>query len=155
LLVGATDQQRGELGPLLEGAGASNVSISVRLPPGEIPALLAAADVLIAPETDDHRRGRHASPLKIFEYMAAGKPIVAGDTPAVREVLVNGLTARLVPPSDPSALASAIRALLDEPGSRAELAKNARRAVEPYSWKQRAREVLAAFECRGSGSRPT
>ena len=48
--------------------------------------------------------GRWMSPLKVFEYMAAGKPILASDIPALREILRDGETALLLPPGEPQSL---------------------------------------------------
>jgi glycosyltransferase involved in cell wall biosynthesis len=146
LLVGATESQRAELEELRKANNADNLRVALRIAPARIPELLAAADLLIAPETGDEQRSRHASPLKIFEYMAAGRPIVAGDTPAVREILSDGVTARLVPTGQPAAMAAAVSALIRDPDQRAQLGANARRAVEPWSWNKRAIAILDAFE---------
>ena len=60
------------------------------------PGLLEQADVLVMPHTATPVSERYASPLKLFEYMASGKPIVASDLSAVREVLRDGENACLV-----------------------------------------------------------
>ena len=82
------------------------------------------------------------SPLKLFEYMAAGVPIVASDLPALREILSDGNNALLTPPGDPQALATAIRSLLESPARREAIARRARSDVAGHSWETRARRAL-------------
>ena len=106
-------------------------------------------DVLIAPyQTEVGTRGgldtsHWMSPLKIFEYMAAGKPIVCSDLPVLREVLEHQRTALMVPPDDIDAWASAIRLLGQNPNLRRRLGAAALQELrERYTWQQRARDVL-------------
>ncbi len=70
---------------------------------------LARADVLVLPNSATALSARYTSPLKLFEYLAAGRPIVASDLPALREVLRDGANAWLVPPDDAAALAGGDR----------------------------------------------
>jgi glycosyltransferase involved in cell wall biosynthesis len=87
------------------------------------------------------------SPVKMFEYMAGGVPIVASDLPTIREVL-NGTNAAIVPPGDAPALARAISQLLaDAPRAQA-LAARAREEVRTYSWQERAKKVLSFIAAR-------
>ena len=81
-------------------------------------------------------------PLKIVEAMALGVPIVATDLPAIRELLEPNVSALLVPPADPTALAAAIRALLDDPARARDLADAAQEAIAP--WTDAARRRTAA-----------
>lgn len=83
------------------------------------------------------------SPLKIFEYMAAGLPMVISDLPVLREVLTEGWNARLVSPDDPLQWAAVIRELRADAAQRARLASNARADfLSKHSWDSRARTVL-------------
>ena len=81
-------------------------------------------------------------PLKLFEYMAAGVPILATDLPSIREVLRHGENAWLIPPGDPKALAEGIRHLLENPELARRLAERARGDVQKYTWKHRAETIL-------------
>lgn len=95
---------------------------------------------------------RFTSPLKLFEYMAAGVPIVASDLPALREVLRDRENAILVPPGDPEALAAGIRCLLTDEALAARIAAQAREDAAWYTWENRAsriREVLDRLPDRG------
>lgn len=122
--------------------GVTNATFVGPVPHAQVPLWLRAADAAVLPTRAD---GRHAaeflSPLKLFEYLAAGKAIVATSTPSALEVL-DATTARLVPPSDPAALADALNALADVPAARESLARAARAAAEGRTWLRRADEVL-------------
>lgn len=112
-------------------------------PHDEIPLWQKAADVLVLPNTATKRISKYnTSPMKLFEYMASGRPIVASDVPSIREI-VSKETACLVTPDDPEALAEGIqRALGDREGSQAR-AKRARETVERYSWDKRMQHIAA------------
>jgi glycosyltransferase involved in cell wall biosynthesis len=137
-------------------AGGGTVELLGHLEPRRIAGLQKAADVLVLPNSGRHRHSaRETSPMKLFEYMAAGRPIVASDLPAIREVLTHDVNAWLVRPDDPEALASGIRTLLDDPARGARLARQARADVERFSWRRRAEEIVAAAGGRVPGPRET
>jgi glycosyltransferase involved in cell wall biosynthesis len=107
-----------------------------------VPRYLQAADVLVIPSPRTDQLAYFVSPLKLFEYMASGRPIVASDLPAHREVLRQRENALLVLPEDPEALASAIRELLADPDLGRRLGAQAREEVRQHSWERRAWQVL-------------
>jgi glycosyltransferase involved in cell wall biosynthesis len=113
------------------------------IPAERAPALLAMGDVLISPTTPNPDGSEFfGSPTKIFEYMAAGRTIVASDIAQVGEVLDHGRTAILVPPGDREALAQALADALDGK-TPPELGANARRdAIGLHSWETRATAIL-------------
>ncbi|MFQ5600919.1 MAG: glycosyltransferase family 4 protein [Candidatus Krumholzibacteriia bacterium] len=82
------------------------------------------------------------SPLKLFELMQAGVPVVATDLPSIRELLVDGDSALLAPPDDPQAMARRIARLLEDRGLAARLVQRAAEGVVEYSWEKRARRIL-------------
>jgi glycosyltransferase involved in cell wall biosynthesis len=100
--------------------------------PDEVPAWLASMDVAVAPypalETF------YFSPLKLYEYMAAGVPVVASRIGQIAEVIQDGETGVLVPPSDGAALSAALIRLQNEPHFREQLAAAARIAVQHRTW---------------------
>lgn len=118
-----------------------------RAAPARVPAFLAACDVLLAPyehgakTSSGNDTSRWMSPLKIFEYMAAGKAMIVSDFPVLREVLTEDV-AELVEPSNVAAWKAALTKLADE-GARRRLGDAARRTLESrYTWAARARTVL-------------
>jgi glycosyltransferase involved in cell wall biosynthesis len=146
LIVGGHEQES-DLGRLREAAQrlgiADRVTFTGLLAPSAVPAQLARADILALPNPPSAISTHATSPLKLFEYMAAGRAIVASDLPAIREVLQHDVTAWLVPAGDPQALAAGIAALAQDPDRRHRLADAARRQVAEYSWSRRAEKIEA------------
>jgi glycosyltransferase involved in cell wall biosynthesis len=122
-------------------AAGQNVRFTGAVPPSAVPALLRTADVLVLPH-GAASASRYLSPLKLFEYLAAGRAIVASDLPALREVLLDGQNAVLVPPDDAGALAAAIGALRSSPELRARLGRAAAATAERHTWRRRAETIL-------------
>ena len=122
-------------------ARLSHVSLTGFVPPAQVPDYLAAADVLVLPSTPSLAYAEYTSPLKLFEYMASGRPIVASDLPVLREILRDGENALLYPPESPDALATAVRRLGEDPALARRLAAQAWQDVQSYSWDERARRV--------------
>ena len=114
-----------------------------RVPSHEVPYWIRAADVAVMPFPASDHSARYMSPMKVFEYMAAGAPIVATDLPAVRDVLEHDRNAWLVPPGDVDALGRGIGELLLDAERARRLATQARLDVEPYDWTMRAHRLLA------------
>ena len=83
-----------------------------------------------------------ASPLKLFEYMAMGRPIISVDLPAIREV-VDEQAARFVRRGDVGDLRDAICELAADPARRAEMGRQARRQAEPWTYTARAERIAA------------
>jgi glycosyltransferase involved in cell wall biosynthesis len=113
-----------------------------RVPNTEVPYWIRAFDVALAPFPWVDHYAYFMSPLKLFEYMAAGVPILATDLPSIREVLRHGENAWLVPPSNPKALAEGIRHLLENSDLAERLARQAKEDVRQYTWKRRAAVIL-------------
>jgi glycosyltransferase involved in cell wall biosynthesis len=109
----------------------------------EIPEYVASFDIAVQPKATEY-----ASPLKLFEYMALGRAIIAPDQPNLREVLTDGSNALLFAPDDPVSLASALSALIVEPDLRRRLGAAAARTVEDLdlTWDGNARKIAAAME---------
>ncbi len=126
-----------------EAAGLANVEVLGHRPPTEVPLHLAAADVVLVPNSAGSAISeRHTSPLKLFEAMAAGRAIVASDLQSLREVLSHDRDALLVAPDDPAALAGAIRALAADAPRRERLAAKARAESARSTFDARAQRLL-------------
>ncbi len=111
----------------------------------------AAADVLMMPYGNEigisSGQGNSAlvsSPMKMFEYLATGRAIVASDLPVFHEVL-NDKNAVFCPPEKLKAWEGALQALIDNPERRAALACQAREDAQRYSWTARATRILDGF----------
>lgn len=124
----------------------SRVTITGLVPPREVRARLAAASVLVLPNTASAISERYTSPLKLFEYLTIGRPIVASDSPAIREVLEDRRTARLVPPGDAGALARALLEIQQDPALARSLGEGAAALAPRYTWAARAQRLEAALE---------
>lgn len=139
LLLGGRDEdvarfRRQHAGPRVHVLG--------RVPRAQVASWLKAADVLVLPNVGSSYESRYeTSPLKLLEYMASGRPIVASDLPSVRELLDDS-SAVLVPPDDPAALAAGVRATLEDPIAARGRAQRALAAVGPLDWSARAQRVL-------------
>jgi glycosyltransferase involved in cell wall biosynthesis len=105
-----------------------------------MPMVLAAVDVALQPSAVPY-----ASPLKLFEYMAAGLAIVAPDQPNIREILSDGRDALLFPPGDAEAFRLAIRSLSADAELRRRLGRAARATIaeRAYTWDANAARVEA------------
>jgi len=115
--------------------------------PDAVPTYLAAFDVCAMPHPFTPQFAYYTSPLKLFEYMAAGRAIVASDLPGWSDVVQQEATALLVPAGDADALAGAIQRLRDDKALREELGTNARlRAMQHYTWAARAAAIKAHIE---------
>ena len=108
----------------------------------KLPMYLASADVLVLPNTAKDENSRlYTSPLKLFEYMAAERPIVSSDLPSLREVL-NNRNAAFFKPDSAKNLSETILMLLAHPKLGKELARQARQDVLEYTWDKRARRII-------------
>ena len=132
-------------------AGAANLEFLGFVPNAELPRYQSACDVLVMPSqraiagSSGGDIGQVASPMKVFEYLACGRVILASDLPVFREVLTER-NAVLLPPDDPSAWDEALSELKANPERRTELGEQARRAAAQYSWVERARRSLEGIE---------
>ena len=103
---------------------------------------IACSDVVLGVFGSSDKAGR-VIPNKVFQAMAVGVPIITRDSPAIRQVLEDGISARLIPPNDPGALAEAIRSLRDH-GERSRLGAAARSSFESQASDNATRRQLQA-----------
>jgi glycosyltransferase involved in cell wall biosynthesis len=133
---------RMEVGPLRERAEAAGgrVRFVTRfVEDAEIPAIFRRADLVVLPYLDAEHSG------VLYTALAFGKPMVLSAVGGFPEVAATG-AARLVPPGDAGALATALQELLGDEAARAELAAAASRAATgPFSWDEAARRTLALY----------
>jgi glycosyltransferase involved in cell wall biosynthesis len=100
------------------------------VPPGQVPALLAAADICLVPLRDVPLFATFI-PSKMFEYLAAAKPVIGSVTGEPAQILREA-GAMVVPPEDAEALAAAIASLAGDPARRAAMGRSGRAYVEKF-----------------------
>lgn len=152
-IVGGSPESREEFDGHVALRGiASRVVMHGVVPPSSVPRLLEGATVAVLPNSGRSEvSSRFTSPLKMFEYMASGVPIVASDVPAIRQVLRHDVNAWLVAPDDPAALAAGIAHLSTNPGTARRLATQARADVASRTWDARAVRILEFMGMAESG----
>ena len=119
------------------------------VPYAEAERFRVAFDMLLAPyqeEVSVENRGNTVqwmSPIKIFEYLAAGKPIICSDLPVIHEVLQHGRNALLCPPNDAGAWITALTLLAHDEGMRCKLGADAKKNfLENHTWDSRVKKIL-------------
>jgi glycosyltransferase involved in cell wall biosynthesis len=120
---------------------ADRVTITGLVPPRDVAARLQPATMLVLPNSRSAISERYTSPLKLFEYLTLGKPIVASDLVTLHDVLRHEQNALLVTPDDPAALAEAMRRLASDAALSAALGHAARALAPEFSWERRAERL--------------
>lgn len=139
LLVG-DGPARGAIEALAQKLGVSaQLTITGFLPHGDVPAYLAAFDIALQPAATEY-----ASPLKLFEYLQAGRAIVAPDQPNIREILVHGRNALLFDPAIPASFGEAILSLCRDSALRDRLGRGAHATIAELNrtWDHNAEKVI-------------
>lgn len=125
----------------------TQVLIVSNRPHSEIPLYLKAADVLVLPNTAKQKVSMYyTSPMKLFEYMASGTPIVASDVPSIREIL-DDTDAYFAKPDDPASFGEMIARALEHSSGAEEKGKRAQEKSKCYTWSARARIILKHMQC--------
>lgn len=127
-----------------------NVQLVAWQPFARVAYYLKAADVLLLPPSDRGLAliGNTVLPMKLFQYLAAEKPILAPRTPDLVELLQDDKNARLVAPGDVEGAARALNHLLDDPALSSRLAAGARASSRNLTWDARAQKILRFLEAR-------
>jgi len=113
--------------------------------PGRTPEISRGMDIFVVPAKNTVRMN-YVAHLKIYEYMALGRPIVATRLRSVEEEVEDGRTGILVPPDDPRALADGIQKLIQNPGWAEEIADRAFHHSARYHWERRAERITAFIQ---------
>ena len=141
VLVYVVGGYKEDINRVKEDAGhPENVIFTGFVEPSKIPVYQVAADVLVAPYTKESRPW--VSPLKLFEYMAAGRPIIASDREVLQEVLVDGENAILFKAGDSVGLQKKIDTILVSESLQKTLIQNICDSVHEYKWSNRAQSII-------------
>ncbi|MDP9483069.1 MAG: glycosyltransferase, partial [Chloroflexota bacterium] len=128
-------------------AAEGRIRLLPAVPPDELLAWVACADVVAMPIQPSTLNHRLTTPNKLFEAMAAGVPVVASDLPGMATIVRATECGLLCDPADPASIATALRAILDAP--EADRLAYGRRGLEAshaeYSWERQAGILLAEY----------
>lgn len=143
VLVGPMNgREKEELSLISKRLGVLN-KVSFRGPaaPSGISSLLKEVNFVAVPNGNDLRSRLFTSPLKLFDYMAAGAAIIASDHPSIREVLGEEKIG-WAKPGDPASIAGAFRRLKENPGETIKTSLSLKKMALDYSWDRRGERIL-------------
>ncbi len=126
---------------------AENILLTGGVSREQVPHYIAAMDIALAPYPPGG--AAYFSPLKVFEYMAMARPVVATDRGQCVELLKDGAGV-VLPPGAPELWAATLEELLSNPQKRLSLGNNARqRVLAHYTWNDNVRRIVEQFTCLG------
>jgi glycosyltransferase involved in cell wall biosynthesis len=125
-----------------------SVSIQPAVPHHEVPALIAESDICIAPlGLNDRNVTQGACPIKVLEYMASSRPLIASNMPIVRELVREDIDGLLFSPNDPDDLARKVLLLLNDVDLARRLADSATtRALTKFTWRASQKKLIKVYE---------
>jgi glycosyltransferase involved in cell wall biosynthesis len=125
-----------------------SVVIQQAVPHHEVPALIAEADICIAPlGLNDRNVTQGASPIKVLEYMASSRPLIASNMPIVRELVREDVDALLFSPNEPDDLARQVLVLLNDIELSKRLSDSAtQRVLSKFTWHEAQKKLLKVYE---------
>ncbi len=140
VLIGGSENEiktlKAEFGEL------KNVFFTGRITHEDVPKFLKKSDVLVLPNSGEIEVSKYyTSPLKMFEYMAAEKPILASNLPSITQILEDNVTARLFRPDDPVDFKLKLGELIEDKKFADKIAQNARKKVSSYTWLDRVTRI--------------
>ena len=125
-----------------------SVSVQPAVPHHEVPALIAESDICIAPlGLNDRNVTQGACPIKVLEYMASSRPLIASNMPIVRELVREDMDGLLFSPNDPEDLARKVLMLLNDVELSKRLAESAtKRALTKFTWHESQKKLVKVYE---------
>ncbi|KKR25914.1 MAG: Glycosyl transferase group 1 [Microgenomates group bacterium GW2011_GWC1_39_7] len=143
LIVGINKSEVSGLEESIRKAGVGKDSYALIMPVShkDVPMYLKLSDTLVMNYPLTEHFSLYMSPLKMFEYMASGTPIIASDLPSIREIL-NTENAILIKPDNNQELSSAITTIINDGDLAKKLSAQASSDVKSYTWTRRAEKIL-------------
>lgn len=148
LIVGGLDEDVDRCRRISEKKGAQNFELAGFVPHKDVSLYLLASDILVMPYTSKMtiKGGTQAeeftSPIKLFEYMAAARPIVATSLSSVKEVLEDGINSVLVEPDSVDSLYEGVLRVLEDSDLAKKIADRAGADIKKYTWEERVKKIL-------------
>ncbi|MFH1998880.1 MAG: glycosyltransferase [Planctomycetota bacterium] len=142
LIVGGWERDIAHYQKMAQETEATNVTFTGIVPHVKIPLYQFAADLLLMQYSNKTHHAERCSPIKVFEYLAAGRPIVSTDLPILQTVLHHEKNAIMVEPDSKESLVEAIQRIRNQPELAKKIATNARDDSTRYTWEERAHRIL-------------
>jgi glycosyltransferase involved in cell wall biosynthesis len=143
VLVGGTKEDYRTIGGYIKEHEIQNVYIHEFVPHHEIITYIKSADVLVLPNTArEERSQKYTTPIKLFEYMISGVPIVSSNVQSFSHYLKNESNAILCEPDNPQALAHSINKVLDNKELANKISTEAKDEVRQYDWNNRVEKIV-------------
>ena len=145
LIIGGGPEDVGRYAHMAATGDIKNLHFTGYIPGTGIPPYLKAADILLMPNTaqSNVHSMAYTSPMKMFDYLAAGKPIIVSDFPVLREIFTHQHNAFLVPADSAAEFARGVEWVLENPVAAEKMAAQARSDSLQYSWEKRAATYLS------------
>ena len=149
LIVGGSERDNALWREMERQEGSANFRIEGFVRQQEVASYLLASDILVMPYSsrvtirDGTEAGKFTSPLKLFEYMAAGKPIVATGVPSVLEILRPGENSVVTSPDNAVEFIRAFELVLADPELCARISEGARSDAAEYTWEKRVESIIS------------
>ena len=146
LIVGLNQDELPEVRSLTSAAGLEDAAYLVgHVAHAQVAHYMRAADMLVMNYPNTEHYARFMSPLKLFEYMASGTPIITSDLPSIREVLSDA-AAFFFKADDATDFRRVLEGALVDLGGTSERARTALEKVKEYTWQKRAEYIVSFFE---------
>ncbi len=148
LVVGGLREDNEKYEKTINSKKINNFELTGFVSHSSVPKYLLASDILVIPYSREitikggTNASQFTSPMKLFEYMAAGKPILSSALPTILEILEDGKTAALFEPENMDSFCDKLDKLLDNPEYMNTLSKNASYKVEEYTWEARVKKII-------------
>ncbi|MBI5327786.1 MAG: glycosyltransferase [Deltaproteobacteria bacterium] len=142
VLVGGWEEDIRRIKKAADDKGLKNIKLVGFIPNNSVSVYLKAADILLLPYSAEHHQAKTTSPLKLFEYMASGKPIIAAALDNIVTVLTHKRNAFLFNPDDIDSFSDAIKTALTNAAESEMVSKQACFDVKQYDYRERCSRIL-------------